>query len=51
MCAGPWRVSGDWWDVNVWARDEWDVALTDHTIWRLTHNRLTHTWTLDAVYD
>jgi protein ImuB len=50
-CAGPWRISGDWWDVNVWARDEWDVALTDQTIWRLTHNRLTNTWTLDAVYD
>ena len=50
-CAGPWRISGDWWDVHVWARDEWDVALTDHTVWRLTHNRLTNTWTLDAVYD
>lgn len=49
--AGPWRISGDWWDVNVWARDEWDVALTDDTVWRLAHDRLTNTWSLDGVYD
>ena len=50
-CAGPWRASGDWWDTNVWARDEWDVALTDGTVWRLAHDRLTNHWLLDAVYD
>ena len=51
MCAGPWRISGDWWDTDVWARDEWDVALGDDTVWRLAHNRLTNTWCLDGVYD
>jgi protein ImuB len=25
--AGPWRTTGDWWRVDRWARDEWDVAL------------------------
>jgi protein ImuB len=25
-CAGPWRASGDWWDV-AFSREEWDVAL------------------------
>jgi len=50
-CAGPWRASGDWWDTDVWARDEWDVALTDGTVWRLAHDRLTNHWLLDAVYD
>ena len=25
--AGPWRSSGDWWDREAWARDEWDIAL------------------------
>ena len=49
--AGPWRISGDWWDVDVWARDEWDVALTDQTVWRLAHDRLTNHWFLDGVYD
>jgi len=50
-CAGPWRASGDWWDVDVWARDEWDVVLADGTVWRLVHDRLAGDWHLDAVYD
>jgi protein ImuB len=50
-CAGPWRSSGDWWDTDAWARDEWDVELSNHTVWRLAHDRLTGTWFLDAVYD
>lgn len=50
-CAGPWRISGEWWDTSVWAHDEWDVALSDGTLWRLAHDRLTNTWSLDAVYD
>src|SRR5580704_6407130 len=25
--AGPWRVSGDWWEREAWSRDEWDLAL------------------------
>src|SRR4029077_15650950 len=25
--AGPWRSSGDWWEREAWARDEWDIAL------------------------
>jgi len=24
--AGPWRTSGDWWEQDGWARDEWDIA-------------------------
>src|SRR5262249_14112543 len=27
--SGPWRGSGDWWRKDVWARDEWDVAVFD----------------------
>jgi protein ImuB len=50
-CAGPWRLSGHWWDTNAWARDEWDVALSDRTVWRLAHDRLTNLWSLDALYD
>jgi protein ImuB len=29
--AGPWRTSGDWWRVDGWARDEWDVAVAGRT--------------------
>jgi hypothetical protein len=25
--AGPWRTSGDWWEQDGWARDEWDIAI------------------------
>jgi protein ImuB len=25
--AGPWRTSGDWWEQDGWARDEWDIAM------------------------
>ncbi len=28
--AGPWRNSGDWWSESSWARDEWDVTLTEN---------------------
>jgi protein ImuB len=51
LCAGPWRSSGDWWSTDAWARDEWDVELSDRTLWRLAHDRLTDTWSLDGVYD
>jgi protein ImuB len=33
--AGPWRTSGDWWTADPWARDEWDVALSDGAIYRI----------------
>jgi protein ImuB len=50
-CAGPWRRSGEWWDVHGWARDEWDVALDDGTVCRVAHDRRRGGWLLDAVYD
>jgi protein ImuB len=25
--AGPWRTSGEWWRSDIWAREEWDVAV------------------------
>jgi nucleotidyltransferase/DNA polymerase involved in DNA repair len=25
--AGPWRSSGDWWERDGWAREEWDIAV------------------------
>jgi protein ImuB len=50
-CAGPWHVSGDWWDRDRWAREEWDVALDDRTVVRLARDLLRGEWLLDAVYD
>jgi len=51
ISAGPWRLSGHWWDTDAWAHDEWDVALSDHTLWRLSHDRLNNQWFLTALYD
>ena len=50
-CAGPWRLSGDWWEMDGWVRDEWDVALADGTLCRLAHDLRTGAWLLDAIYD
>ena len=49
--AGPWRLSGDWWDTDGWARDDWDVALSDGTLCRITLDLRTSAWSLDGVYD
>src|SRR5207245_11435857 len=50
-CAGPWRISGEWWDTRGWARDEWDLLLDDGTLCRLAHDHVTNHWLLDGTYD
>jgi protein ImuB len=47
--AGPWRTSGDWWTADPWARDEWDVALSDGALYRIysEHGR----WFVEGSYD
>jgi protein ImuB len=37
--AGPWRSSGDWWTATPWARDEWDVALSNGALYRIYFER------------
>ena len=50
-CAGPWRVTGEWWDAHPWSRDEWDVELADGLVCRLARDRIQGHWYLDGVYD
>jgi len=50
-CAGPWRISGEWWDTRAWARDEWDVLLANRQLCRLAHDRLADHWHLVGIYD
>ncbi len=49
-CAGPWRASGDWWDV-AWSRDEWDVALAPGGLFRLFFDRLADAWFVEGELD
>jgi protein ImuB len=52
--AGPWRTSGDWWEQEGWARDEWDIALQQAggiTLYRLVRDMLKGDWLLEGNYD
>ena len=52
--AGPWRSSGDWWEQEGWARDEWDIAVQEETsigVYRLVRDLLGGRWLLEGTYD
>jgi protein ImuB len=52
--AGPWRSSGDWWEQEGWARDEWDIAVQGEVgiaLYRLVRDRLGGRWILEGTYD
>ncbi len=52
--AGPWRTSGDWWEQEGWARDEWDIALQGASslmLYRLIRDLLNGQWLLEGNYD
>jgi protein ImuB len=48
--AGPWRASGDWWTHTLYAREEWDVSLTDGGLYRV-HLEPIDRWFVSGVYD
>ena len=52
--TGPWRSSGDWWEQDGWARDEWDIAVQQETgiaLYRLVRDLLSGRWLLEGEYD
>ena len=52
--AGPWRSSGDWWQREAWACDEWDIALQNAegiALYRLVHDLLGGSWFVEGSYD
>jgi protein ImuB len=52
--AGPWRSSGDWWEQEGWARDEWDIAVQQEAgiaLYRLVRDALSGRWFIEGTYD
>lgn len=73
--SGPWRTSGEWWQVGHpvplapkpavpetsaprlvrepagWDHDEWDVTLSDGASCRLSRERASGRWFIEAVVD
>jgi protein ImuB len=52
--AGPWRTSGDWWEQEGWARDEWDIALQEAAgivLYRLVRDLFSGQWRVEGGYD
>ncbi len=52
---GPWRTSGEWWNSEVWSREEWDVCAKagkdGMLLCVITHDLLRKQWQLEALYD
>jgi len=55
--SGPWRTSGDWWRTDIWAREEWDIALADcsseqnEVLCRIYRDLQSEEWFVEGVYD
>ena len=49
-CAGPWRVSGEWWTQHGWHYQEWDVEVERH-LYRPCYERTKGEWVLAGEYD
>jgi protein ImuB len=47
--AGPFAISGDWWDKRAWARVEWDLELDDGIVARCYRDH--NGWVMDGIYD
>ena len=46
--AGPWRLSGGWWEASGWSREEWDVELDGGGVYRIFRDA--DGWHLEGVY-
>jgi protein ImuB len=47
--AGPFLLSGNWWDEKSWARAEWDMQLDSGDLVRA--HEAEGTWKIDGIYD
>jgi len=52
-CYGPWSASGDWWGVEKWAREQWDVVASSRSGRPLCCqlSSFAAMWAVEAVFD
>ena len=49
--AGPWRLVGEWWSESPFARDYYDLELSDGGLYRCYREQAAGQWFVDGVYD
>ena len=49
--AGPWRLRGEWWTADPYAREYYDVELSDGGVYRIYRDVRLQCWLADGVYD
>jgi protein ImuB len=49
MQAGPYPLSGNWWDEHAWARVEWDVEVANGPVLRCHSSN--GRWAVGGIYD
>jgi protein ImuB len=56
--AGPWRTSGEWRERPAaghkggpWDRDEWDVAVEDGGVYRISRDVASGDWVVEGYWD
>jgi protein ImuB len=49
--AGPWRLTGEWWTEERFARDYYDMSLSDGGVYRMYRDLKTAQWFVEGEYD
>ena len=49
--AGPWRLTGEWWTEERFARDYYDMSLSDGGVYRMDRDLKTAQWFVEGEYD
>ena len=49
--AGPWRLAGEWWSAAAYARDYYDLELSDGGVYRCYRDGASERWFVDGIYD
>ncbi len=47
--AGPYRLSGQWWEREQWSAEEWDIEMPDGGLFRLSKQG--DSWFVEGDYD